>query len=361
MNQPPHPRMSDADRVESSAHALPSTMTLAEVARATDLDRVPFVLIHGNEGQLVGIVESAYLRRHLSASNPVERSRWQQMQLGAVLQWKIAPSRDRNAAPVLPTQCLPVRDNGGTVAMVSEDDVFVSWNAVRQSIDQALTDTVTSLPTRAVFETRLREEIDRVRRERRSIAVTLFDLDHFKQINDQFGHAVGDQALRAVAERLGQSLRSYDVLSRYGGDEYAAVCVGCRPGEIDIPIDRVQRNMQKGFPNSVVALPPITLSIGTAVIYELDGSMSPDDLMEMADEALYASKHAGRNCAHVVELDHPRAATQTRLMKKSDVTTARSDPRVKSGATPTAAIQPPPLSTGRSIPAILPDVHAGEM
>src|SRR5204863_4432269 len=91
------------------------------------------------------------------------------------------------------------------------------------------------------FNRRLREEINRSARSRQSLAVLLIDLDYFKQITEQFGHAAGDAVLSLIGDSLRACVRSYDFVARFGGDEFAIICHDCQPENIGLPIMRLQR------------------------------------------------------------------------------------------------------------------------
>lgn len=279
---------------------------LKDVVEQVDHLSVSHVLVQNQAGQLIGIVELATLLQRLNVSNPTERGRWEQMSVESVLQWKISPAdsppEDSTAHTALPIECTAVHGNDGVSAFVSGDDVFVSWQVVKQSLSEAMTDPVTSLPNRLIFERRLKEELARAARDSHSLAVILFDVDHFKEVNDMYGHGIGDAALSEIAKRLKEQLRSYDVLARYGGDEFSAICCSCQPDEIDIPLARILRNIKTSFAKAAVALPPLSLSIGAAVVHSVDESDSAEQIIELADMCLYRAKDNGRDCAFKIEL-----------------------------------------------------------
>lgn len=304
---------------------------LSAVSQVIDLTQVNHVLVERDD-QLIGIVEAELICSRLQAANVVERQRWEQMTIESALQWKISavPGQASSEVPpeAFPIQCTAIEGENGISALVSGEDVYVSWQVIHQSLNDALTDPVTQLPNRKTFERRIEEEISRATRKQHSIAVILFDVDHFKEVNDAYGHSVGDAALQSIADLLKTGLRSYDVLARYGGDEFAAICCGCGENEIDIPVSRVLNGIKASFASTAIALPPLSLSIGAAVIHEVDESVSPEDIMELADMCLYRSKDNGRDCAFKLEMASLRR--QTGAPKQVDAS-AYAEPTEETG------------------------------
>ena len=154
----------------------------------------------------------------------------------------------------------------------------------------ALTDALTGLPNRRAFEDELRREMARATRLRLPLTVALIDLDGFKQLNDNAGHAAGDAALRATAGAWGHGLRSMDVLARYGGDEFAVLLPGCTLPEAHEVLDRMRLST------------PLGLGCSIGVTSWHDGEPG-DELIARADTALYASKRSGRNRTTALEPD----------------------------------------------------------
>lgn len=161
-----------------------------------------------------------------------------------------------------------------------------------------LTDTLTSVANRRYFDQRYAEELRRVARERHPLACLFLDIDHFKRVNDTYGHAVGDYVLQGVARIIKSHLRNVDILARYGGEEFVAVLPGTEAEEAQIIAERIRRAVeQETFSHPGHAPFQVTLSIGVAGV--AGGDKRPDDpghrLLETADSALYAAKHGGRN------------------------------------------------------------------
>ncbi len=164
----------------------------------------------------------------------------------------------------------------------------------RQLQALAHTDTLTGLANRLLFDARLEQSIQLARRSHGQIALLLLDLDHFKVINDGYGHAIGDEVLRCAAERFRVTLREVDTVARLGGDEFAIVLTGIA-GAADAERMAGKILGAIGEPMRVLGLPlEITVSIGIAMFSGTD--LSPHELLRRADRAMYAAKDAGRGC-----------------------------------------------------------------
>jgi diguanylate cyclase (GGDEF)-like protein len=166
----------------------------------------------------------------------------------------------------------------------------------RQLREQASHDALTGLWNRAAILELLERELARGRREGRPVGVLLADLDHFKRINDSLGHLAGDRVLRQVARRLGEALRPYDTVGRYGGEEFLIVLPGCDAGDAIGLAERLRRCVAAEPVDWDGRPVPVTLSLGIAT---WDGSATADaaGLLQTADEALYRAKDTGRNRA----------------------------------------------------------------
>ena len=167
----------------------------------------------------------------------------------------------------------------------------------RQLQAQAHTDTLTGLANRLLFDARLQQSMQLARRSHGQIAVLLADLDHFKTINDGYGNAIGDEVLRALADRFRATVREVDTVARLGGDEFAIVLTGLGSGaDAERMAQKIVTNL--GQPMRVLGLPlEVGVSIGIALFSS--GDLSPAELMRRADQAMYAAKDAGRGCYRV--------------------------------------------------------------
>lgn len=162
----------------------------------------------------------------------------------------------------------------------------------------AVTDPLTDIANRRQLEFRLPEEIERARRYRYPLTALMIDLDHFKRLNDTYGHRVGDRGLQHVVSILRRNLRRTDFLARYGGEEFVVLAPHTSAENALILGERLRRSIAES-PLKVEGLPllPMTVSIGAAVFP--DHARNERELLEAADKALYEAKRAGRNCVRL--------------------------------------------------------------
>jgi diguanylate cyclase (GGDEF)-like protein/PAS domain S-box-containing protein len=159
---------------------------------------------------------------------------------------------------------------------------------------QATTDPVTGLANHRLFHDRLGEEVERAIRYQRSLTLAIIDIDHFKQVNDTYGHQRGDLVLSQVAFELAAQARTGDVVARIGGEEFAWLMPDTDGFGGDAAADRARRAIAELRPEGAR---PVTVSVGVCAL--ADG-LDAKSLMRRADEALYAAKDAGRDrvCLH---------------------------------------------------------------
>lgn len=173
-------------------------------------------------------------------------------------------------------------------------DNAVSHEKLKQD---GLTDPLTGISNRRFFERRLQEETERARRSRRELACIVVDIDHFKKINDVYGHVTGDHVLQRVAAELGKDLRSSDVLARYGGEEFVLLLPTTTRVEALEIAERLRGALEHlefsdlGFENLKVSG-----TLGLALTGNgSDSQSATESLFERADSALYTGKNSGRN------------------------------------------------------------------
>jgi diguanylate cyclase (GGDEF)-like protein len=157
----------------------------------------------------------------------------------------------------------------------------------------SVTDGLTGLFNHRHLHDLLSQEIMRARRAGYPISLIMADLDHFKRINDQLGHQVGDEALRLVSSWLSHGVREVDVVGRYGGEEFVVILTNCALAD-GVRVAEKLRAMvlEKALRPPFDAVGGITLSLGVA---QLEPGMNGDQLVNAADQALYRAKQQGRN------------------------------------------------------------------
>ena len=174
---------------------------------------------------------------------------------------------------------------------------------------KATHDPLTSLWNRGVIMDLLNHELARSQRERNCTAILLGDLDHFKSVNDNHGHLVGDQVLREVARRLLHSVRSYDFVGRYGGEEFLVVLNNCAPTSAFMRVDEIRKTICTRPIQTDAGLLATTMSLGLLLSSDW-GHRPADELLREVDAALYSAKAAGRNCVNVAKpADSPEIAS----------------------------------------------------
>jgi two-component system cell cycle response regulator len=172
------------------------------------------------------------------------------------------------------------------------------------SLSMALTDTLTGLFNRRYLNVHLEKLLQQTGEQRKPIAVLMFDIDHFKSVNDTHGHAVGDEVLKVFSDRIKGRLRSFDILARTGGEEFIAVLVDVPLQKACYIAERLRRSVAEDpFPASTESGEiSITTSIGA--VYVGTDVLSIDDLMQRVDKHLYEAKESGRNMVVFEDLGH---------------------------------------------------------
>ena len=161
----------------------------------------------------------------------------------------------------------------------------------------SLSDPLTGLANRRQLAQDLTLEIERAARYHRPLSFLMIDIDHFKSVNDTFGHAVGDAVLVEVASVLSEQMRLGDSIYRYGGEEFAVLARETDAGGARSVAERLRRVVEDRYATLAEGDVAVTISVGIAELGET--AEEPDRMVAGADEALYAAKRGGRNRVEV--------------------------------------------------------------
>jgi diguanylate cyclase (GGDEF)-like protein len=181
---------------------------------------------------------------------------------------------------------LRARLRSGVRVLEAQEQLLKTQNALEY---EATHDRLTGLLNRARIVDHLRAELGRAGRTNEPVAVVIIDVDHFKRINDEHGHAMGDRVLQVAARRLRSVLRDYEHVGRYGGEEFLIVLSGTDGAGARAVAERAREAM------SGTADLPLPLSASAGVSWTGDTGLDADALIQAADVALYRAKAAGRN------------------------------------------------------------------
>lgn len=190
-----------------------------------------------------------------------------------------------------------------------QDDLIAAQEELRF---RATHDALTGIPNRAMVMDTLRSELFRQAREQRPFGIAMVDIDHFKKINDTYGHLCGDEVLRAVARRMKDCIRPYDTIGRYGGEEFLIVAVASDGAGTMALAERIRGMIESQPVSTQTGEVRVTVSLGVAVSSDAP-SLDPQELLGLADDALYRAKEHGRN--------------------RSELATAEKSAATRSGAT----------------------------
>lgn len=221
--------------------------------------------------------------------------------------------RASRQGPVLLGQMLYVRDvtqrqlgelKLAEALALSEERLRTISNLHEQLREQALCDPLTGLYNRRYLDELFERELARAQREEIPLSIALIDLDHFKRLNDECGHLVGDDVLKGVAQHLLNNLRSTDAVFRIGGEEFLLILPGADPHEALIRLQIICQQLAAQALPSRMGDQFVTLSAGLAHWPQQGERL--DELLQAADAALYRAKHEGRNRVYgLLDAGHP--------------------------------------------------------
>lgn len=161
---------------------------------------------------------------------------------------------------------------------------------------KAMHDPLTELPNREAYNERARTEVQRWERYRRPLCLAIFDIDHFKNINDNYGHQAGDRVLKVIGRSIAKRLREADFFCRYGGEEFVALLPETTGDAALVALDKIRTAIANASFNYKEQPLEITVSVGISAFKPSD---QLEDVFERADRALYNAKSSGRNCSRL--------------------------------------------------------------
>ena len=270
-------------------------------------DRLTLVALMGHHGQSVIIVESDMVLGRWRGcdvrldDNGLSRKHVRFYQLEG--RWYVEDLRSRNGTIINGVQIRRphalsdgdrIQIGTGTVFRASLQD-SMEQAATKRMYESTVRDPLTQAYNRGYLDKRLEEELAFSNRHGTDLSVLLLDVDHFKNVNDSYGHQAGDAVLRVLAALLKRIVRTEDVVARYGGEEFAVVARGINPRNAFIFAERIRKTFAATripWEGDYIA---VTLSIGVATSRVDRKYNTTDALLGVADEALYAAKEGGRN------------------------------------------------------------------
>lgn len=199
---------------------------------------------------------------------------------------------------------LQVRLRAGTRLVDLQRELLAAREALRE---QAERDSLTLLWNRSFILKQLGRELSRASREGRPLGIVIVDLDHFKNINDTHGHLAGDAVLREAARRMQSSVRQYDSIGRYGGEEFLILFPGCSEVDAFSQADRLRKQISQTEMSIDDRAVRVTASFGVTTATPGE-DWNPETLIRRADEALYLAKKSGRNRVEMLSYIAPDPA-----------------------------------------------------
>ena len=165
----------------------------------------------------------------------------------------------------------------------------------RRLYENAVLDGLTQVYNRKFFDERLKTEFSFALRHSTPLSLLMIDIDHFKQVNDTYGHPTGDQVLRSVAQTINTLLRKEDIMARYGGEEFSILARSIQPTQAAILGERIRSTIEHlDIPTSTGFHLRVTASIGVVTIFH-ETFPSPEQFIQEGDNRLYRAKNQGRN------------------------------------------------------------------
>ena len=266
----------------------------AETGAFTDVNATGCAMLGFSREELIGrTLEalstglSSYVQRDLRSFLQEARSRGLQ-----VFEWLCTAKNGHLFWGEISLRCAPLGDR--LVGLAILRDITQRKNREDEVIQLAHFDVLTGLPNRRNFDVTLRQEIARSARYGGPLSVAMGDIDHFKDVNDHFGHSAGDAVLKGLADLMRKNLRQSVYIARWGGEEFTLLLPETRLDLAEPMLNRLRTTIADHLVPEIGR--SVTMSFGvTAFVKSATKSDSPDDLLQRIDQALYQSKETGRD------------------------------------------------------------------
>ncbi len=267
--------------------------SLRDAARELVTHNIGALIVIDDGGSLVGVISERDLVRALTLFDVglVE------IPVSEVMTRSVITCAPQDAASDILTimnksriRHMPVMDSGQIVGVVGLRELD---RAYRHLQSQALTDELTGLSNRRHFLQHLNQEISSYKRYGNPFSVAMLDIDHFKKVNDTYGHSAGDQVLKGISDLLEQKLRLIDLAGRLGGEEFAILFPNTELSEAITACDRLLEDIRRMEVETDAGLIQVTMSIGLTA--SVSNQMTAELLLKQADALLYEAKSAGRD------------------------------------------------------------------
>ena len=245
-----------------------------------------FVSISGyKKEELIG--EKMNIIRHPDTQKNVFVELWNTVSNGEIWHGELKNRSKDGGAYWVEEDIVPIKDKNDTIVsyMAISNDITAQKELEKISI----TDKLTGMYNRRKFDECLNEEVDRARRYAQNLSLIIIDIDHFKSVNDTYGHQTGDDVLATTAHIITEHIRKIDIAGRYGGEEFVVICPNTDLEQAALVAEKLRAMVAKHTFNVVGQK---TISLGVA---EFSVEDNPEDLIKKADSALYKAKNEGRN------------------------------------------------------------------
>lgn len=280
--------------LRAAVNSAPSGIVITDIDAHIEWANPAFASLTGYEVEEALGRRPAELVRSGLQSREFYKRMWDTIRAGQVWRGEVINKRKDESLYHESLTIAPVSNERGVIEhyVAIKEDISERKRLEERLIELARTDPLTGVANRRAFLESLGAELDRMRRHAHPVSVLMLDIDFFKQVNDQHGHAAGDQVLKIIANLLRGTVRTTDALGRLGGEEFAIATVEADGAAACELAERIRSAVEMTRIDTCKHMIKVTISIGVAVAHCDD---SADTVLSRADTALYAAKSSGRN------------------------------------------------------------------